>query len=53
VLRRVDSHWQSGRPAGISDGNRGGNNGSRQHPEADMNNLVPSDARPEPGIRYT
>ena len=37
----------------MSDGNRDGNNGSHQRPEAAVNSHVLSQIRPELGIRYT
>ena len=44
---------RGGRSAGISDGNRDGNGGSRQRIEAAMNSHVLSKIWPELGIRYT
>jgi hypothetical protein len=40
-----------GRSAGTSDGNRDGNDGSHQRPEAAMNNRVLSHIEPDLGIR--
>ena len=44
---------QGGRSAGISDGNRDGNDGSRQRHETAVNSRVLSHIQPEMGIRYT
>jgi hypothetical protein len=43
---------RGGRSAGISDGNRDGNDGSRQRPETAVNSRVLSHIEPELGIRY-
>ena len=44
---------RSGRSAGISDGNRDGNDGSRQQPEAAINSQLLSYVSSDLGIRYT
>jgi hypothetical protein len=44
---------RGGRPAGISDGNRDGNDGSRQRPDAAVDSRVLSYIPPELVIRYT
>ena len=44
---------RSGRSASTSDGNRDGNDGSRQRPEAAVNTRLLSHIQPELGIRYT
>jgi hypothetical protein len=40
-------------PAGISDGNRDGNDGSRQQPETAINSQLLSPVCYDLGIRYT
>jgi hypothetical protein len=50
---RLTPRPRSGRSADISDGNRDGNDGSHQRPEASVNNHVLSYVWPELGIRYT
>ena len=50
--RNLIPHPRSGRSAGFPDGNRDGNNGSRQRPDTVVNSHLLSHIQPELGIHY-
>ena len=52
-FRVLTSRLRGGSSARILDGNRDGNDGSRQRPNAAVNSHVLSHFQPELGIRYT